>query len=104
MALLDDITIDIEEAEGWLTIATFAFRGKGAVRLMGTVSVSDRVLYIEGAHIEGMFPGALGRKGLNALAAKLLEAANVDKVVVYGSRRSTGKRASTTPRPIRFPR
>ncbi|WP_158810843.1 hypothetical protein [Beijerinckia sp. L45] len=45
MALIDDITIDIEEAVGWLTIATFAFRGKGVVKLLGTVSVSERVLY-----------------------------------------------------------
>jgi len=41
--------------------------------------------------------------GLNAIGRKLLEMANVEKIVIQGSARATGRGKGTVPSKISFP-
>lgn len=100
---LDQITIEIEEAEGPEMIVVIG-TPVGAMRLMGEVKVVDDVLTIHDAHVDGLFPGALTRAGLNALGIKILEIANVRSLVLQGGSRTTGRNPGRAPRRIRFPR
>jgi hypothetical protein len=71
--------------------------------MIGSFSRIGRVLRVDGAHVQGLAPGALGRAGLNAIGRKLLEEADVDQIVVQGGARTTGRNKGERPRPIRFP-
>jgi hypothetical protein len=97
------LKVEVDEAsegdEVILRIATPV----GTVEIMGTVSRMDRVLYVERAHIQGLYPGALGRAGLNAVARKLLDEADVEEIVVEGSARTTGRNPRRRPKIFRFP-
>jgi hypothetical protein len=99
----DQIIVEIEEAEH-PEIVVSVMTPIGVLRLMANVSIIDRVLSMDRAHVEGLKPGALGRTGLNAIGRKLLELADVDEIVIQGSDRTTGRNTGTIPRPIRFPR
>ena len=87
-----EITIDIEEiARSSPPIVLVVISTPiGEIRVVGSVEIVGRVLHIDGAHIGGLMPGALGRAGLNAIGRKVLEVANVDQIVVQGSARTTG--------------
>jgi hypothetical protein len=75
----------------------------GRIEIMGEVERVGRVLYVTGTHINGPRPGVLGRSGLNAIGQTLMEAADVDEIVIEGSTRTTGRMAGRAPRTIRFP-
>jgi hypothetical protein len=75
----------------------------GVVTILGEMTIVDDELHIIRAHIGGLSPGALGRRGLNAIGRKLLEMANVKKIVIQGSARTTGKRNGRIPWKICFP-
>jgi hypothetical protein len=75
----------------------------GVVSILGEMSIVDGDLHIMRAHIGGLSPGALGRSGLNVIGRKLLEMANVEKIVIQGSPRTTGRRKGTIPNKISFP-
>jgi hypothetical protein len=64
---------------------------------MGTVSILGSVTR------EGLSPGALGRRGLNAIGRKLLDEADADQIVIEGGTRTTGLCKGRAPRTIRFP-
>jgi hypothetical protein len=100
---LDEITIEIDEAEPPLVIVRVT-TPVGSLELTGEVRRIGRVLYCERVHIQGLAAGALGRAGLNAVGRKILVEIDVDQVVIEGSARTSGKGAGKTPRPIRFPR
>jgi hypothetical protein len=89
----------VEEDEAIVLITTPA----GVIEIAGAVSVAGRVLYLDGVHIQGLHPGAVGRAGLNAIGRKLLEEADVDKIVIQGGVRTTGCNKGRRPRPFRFP-
>src|SRR5262249_38556597 len=78
------------------------------IEILGSVSIVDRALRIDRAHIDGASPGRVGRAGLNAIGRKLLQLANeiehVESILIQGSTRATGRNAGKRPRPIRFPR
>src|SRR5262249_54053589 len=76
----------------------------GLLQMIGSVFRVGRVLHIEGAHVQGLTRGALGRAGLNAIGRKLLEEADVDTIVIKGGSRTTGKNQGKSPRRIIFPR
>ena len=97
-----EITIEIEESDPPDVLAIIT-TPVGVVQLLGSVSVVERVLHIDRAHVGGLNPGALGRAGLNAIGRKLLEEADVDKIVIQGSTRTTGRNEGKVPRPICFP-
>jgi hypothetical protein len=75
----------------------------GVVSILGEMTIVDDELHIVRAHIGGLSPGALGRSGLNAIGRKLLEMANVEKIVIQGSARTTGRGKGTVPGKISFP-
>jgi hypothetical protein len=98
-----DIEIDIAQVAGSLVLVTIRLP-IGVVEIMGSVRIEGRVLHIDGAHIDGPRPGALGRAGLNAIGRKLLEVADVDEIILQGSTRATGRYRGKVPRRIRFAR
>jgi hypothetical protein len=75
----------------------------GVVSILGEMTTVGDELHIIRAHMGGLSPGALGRSGLNAIGRKLLELANVEKIVIQGSARTTGRRKGTVPGKICFP-
>jgi len=75
----------------------------GMVQIIGKVTRASRVLHVGGVHIDGLRGGALGRAGLNAIARKLLEEADVDQIIVEGGTRTTGKNPGRPPKVFRFP-
>ncbi|HYP57098.1 MAG TPA: hypothetical protein VEQ35_02310 [Beijerinckia sp.] len=97
------ITIEIEQAEGSVMIVNI-HTPLGTLDLVGEVKRIGRILYVDRAHVQGLKPGALGRDGLNAIGRKLLKEADVDKIVVYGGVRTTGKGKGRRPQPIHFPK
>jgi hypothetical protein len=99
----DQIEVEIDEADHPVMIVTITVP-TGVLELIGSVVRVGRVLQVDGAHVQGLSPGALGRAGLNAIGRKLLEEADVDEIVIQGGARTTGRNKGRRPRPIRFPR
>jgi hypothetical protein len=75
----------------------------GAMNLVASASIVGRVLRLDGVHVDGLAPGALGRAGLNAIGYKLLEVADVEEIIIQGGTRTTGKHKGKVPSAIRFP-
>lgn len=102
----DEIEISIRDAEGGdppIIFVEVTVPG-GMVSIMGAIRIVGDTLYLDGVHIGGMQPGACGRSGLNAMGRKFLEVADVKKIVIQGSHRTTGAKPGSLPRRIVFPR
>ena len=98
----DDVRIEIEEVEGRTVIAAVR-TPVGVLRLIAEFELQGGVLWLRGAHIQGLTPGALGRGGLKAIAHKLLEETDARTLVVEGGVRTTGARPGRAPKRFRFP-
>ncbi len=99
----NDIEVEllvVEWEEMIVRIATPA----GVLELAGSVSRIGRVLHVDGAHVQGLHPGALKLAGLHAIGRKLMELADVDQIVIQGGVRSTGRNRGRRPRPFCFPK
>jgi hypothetical protein len=96
------IVVEISEVEGNLVIAEI-MTAIGRIQIAGEVAIEGRTLYLRRVHVQGLYRGALGRTGLNAIGRKLLEEIDVDQIVIEGSTRTTGKNPARPPRPFRFP-
>jgi hypothetical protein len=100
----DQITITLEEIDtheppvALIKISTPV----GDLRLLALIVFEDDTLYMRGAHVEGLYAGACGRAGLNAIGRKLLEVANVSRIVIQGGIRTTGRNAGRRPKIICF--
>lgn len=99
----DDIVLEVEEAEHPTLIATAATPA-GTVTLIAEADLRGRTSWLTRVHIQGLSPDALGRAGLNALAAKFLEESDAEALVVEGSPRTTGANPGRPPKPFRYPR
>ena len=77
-----EIEIEVESAEDDWAIITVS-TPIGTISIAGALRWEGRLLYVTGAHIGGLSRGALGRSGLNAVARKLLEVADVDKPILF---------------------
>lgn len=99
-ALIEVLLDDVEDDEVIVEIVTPV----GTLEVAGCVSIIGRVLYVKGAHAQGLTSGALKRAGLNAICRKVLEVANVDEIVIQGGVRTTGRNQGRPPKPFRFPR
>jgi hypothetical protein len=97
-----DIIVSIEEADHPSVIVRIETPW-GTIDLLGEVARVGRELRVTNAHVQGLHPGALGRVGLNAIARRLIEVADVESIVVEGAPRTTGARKGHRPRPFRFP-
>lgn len=98
----EQIAVEIEAVEGTTAVVSIV-TPLGELTLIGDVTFVGRVLRIEGVHAQGLWPGALGRDGLNAIGRKLLVDADVDEIVIQGGTRTTGRGKGRVPKPIRFP-
>ena len=96
------IMIEIGDVDGDVMIIDVT-TPVGIVQIIGKVTRVGRVLQIRGAHVDGLYGGALGRAGLNAIGRKLLEEADVYQIVVEGGTRTTGKNPGRPPKVFRFP-
>jgi hypothetical protein len=96
------IKVFLEDGEGDVAIVRIDTPA-GVIKIAGSLLWDGAVLYVNEAHIEGLYPGALGREGLNAIGCKLLEEANVEKIVIAGSVRTTGRNPGRRPKVFRFP-
>lgn len=99
---LDQIEIEIEDADGSEMIVVID-TPVGPSRIAGEVRLVSGILTIDGAHVQGLSPGALTRVGLNAIGLKLLEVTGAHSLVLQGGSRTTGRNPGRAPRPIRFP-
>jgi hypothetical protein len=99
----DQIAVEIVDADHPV-VEVLVATPIGALTLVASASIVDRVLYLERAHVGGLAPGSLGRAGLNAIGRKLLEVADVDEIIIQGSARTTGTHKGQVPSSIRFPR
>jgi hypothetical protein len=99
----DQISVEIDDVEHPVAVLAIT-TPVGTLRLIGSISIVERIMRIDRAHVEGLKMGSLGRTGLNAIGRKLLEVADVDEIVIQGGTRTTGRSNGKVPRPIRFPR
>lgn len=98
------IEIDLDpmsEHPVWVVIARTPL---GTIRMLGLLRLEGRCLLVDDAHVEGLFPGALGRAGLNAVGYRLMEVADVDRLVIQGAVRTTGARPGRRPRAFQLVR
>lgn len=102
----DEIGVSIVDAEGGSPPVVMIEIGVPAGRLflLGVVRIEGETLHIEGAHVDGLHPGACGRSGLNAIGRKLLEVAGVKRLIIQGGARTTGANPGEKPARIVFPR
>jgi hypothetical protein len=99
----DDITVEIDLADHPVMIVRITVP-VGVLEMIGSVSLSGRILHVHGVHVQGLAPGLLGRAGLNAIGRKLLKEADVDQIIIEGGTRTTGRTKGRRPRLIRFPK
>ena len=91
--------IDLIEEDG-STILIEIVTSVGTLQLIGACEPFDRDLVIDRAHVQGLSPGVLGRQGLNEIARKIMETADVDTIAVQGGVRSTGRNVGRPPKPF----
>src|ERR1700687_824899 len=99
----DQISVDIVDADHSV-LEVVVTTPIGTMNLVASVSIVGRVMRMDGVHIDGLTPGALGRAGLNAIGRKLLEVADVDQIIIQGGARTTGQNKGKLPRAIRLDR
>jgi hypothetical protein len=101
----EQITITLEEIDthdppvALVRVSTPA----GDIRLLAIILLEEKTLHMKEAHVEGLYSGACGRAGLNAIGRKLLEVANVERIIIQGGVRTTGRNAGRRPKIFRFP-
>ena len=100
--MIENVVLDIIEAEDRL-IWVAASGPWGSVELVGTLRIEAGTIYLDGVHIDGAHGGSLGRRGLNAIARKVLEETGADQIVIQGSTRTSGRTPGRAPRAFRFP-
>ncbi|MBV8563941.1 MAG: hypothetical protein JO273_00635 [Methylobacteriaceae bacterium] len=98
----DDIQVEIVEVEGDLMVAVVS-TAVAVIEIVARVKLADRVLWIQDAHVQGASPGAVGRRGLNAIGRKLMQEADADQIIIEGSARTTGSNPGRKPWAIHFP-
>jgi filamentous hemagglutinin len=73
---------------------------EGEIEVITTIAREGNALILRGAHIEGPGIGSVGMRVLRELARELARQYGVDKIVVFGGRRTTGANPGHIPRPI----
>lgn len=98
------IIIDLDPMSEHPVWVVTAHTPLGTMRMLGLLRLEGRCLFVEDAHVEGLFPGALSRAGLNAIGYRLMEVADVDRLVIQGAVRTTGARPGHRPAAFRLAR
>jgi hypothetical protein len=102
MCTSDDVLLQILDVDEDVVIASIAIPNL-TLEVIGRVTVIGHTLLFQEAHVQGGYPGALGRAGLNAICRRVLEEIGVDQVVIEGGARTTGRNPWRAPKPFRFP-
>lgn len=103
MWLSGQVTIEIEVVEGSEMIVIIGTPA-GTIEIVGNVTLVGGRLTIDGAHVQGLSPGALRWAGLNAIGCRILEETGASSLIIQGGIRTTGRNRGRRPSPIRFPR
>lgn len=77
-----------------------AKNGKETIEGISHYLVDEETLYLDQLHLEGSDAGKIGRKVLWEMAKDLGRQHGVQKVVIQGGRRTTGKYSGQIPSPI----
>jgi hypothetical protein len=76
----------------------------GLVKIMGTVTLTQTVLDLDGVHVDGPGRGRLQMQGIYAIAQKVMEELDVQEILAQGGTRTTGLRNGKRPRCFKFRR
>jgi DNA-binding transcriptional regulator YiaG len=99
----DQLKLEIELVEGDEMIVAVE-TPVGLVKIMASVRLQGRVLYLDGVHIQGLRPGGLNRAGLNAIGWKKPMPTNYSFKAALERRDATGekRRAGSASRTARL--
>ena len=76
----------------------------GLVKILGTVTLTETLLDLDGVHVDGPGSGCLKMDGVYAIAQKIMEELDVQELLAQGGTRTTGRRNGKKPRRFRFVR
>lgn len=100
-----DLSIEFEYDMTDLAIASLRVRTlSGTLYVMASVEVSGRTLFVDGLHMHGVQPNAIGLANLRRLASFVMLEYSYDEIIVQGGVRMSGANPGRTPGLLRFTR
>jgi hypothetical protein len=103
MWTLDELSCELDGTSEWPTVIVQITTPIGTVHLIGEVVRWDETMKVDRAHVQGLWPGACQREGLNDIGRKLLEFLDVKELLIQGGARTTGRGKGRVPRAFKFP-
>ena len=95
--IVDDMTYDPVVT---LSVETPA----GVLKFMAEPIQQGNTLILQGTHVQGLSPNAIGAGNLMVMAQAVMERMELDGLVVEGALRTTGANPGHRPRVLRFAR
>lgn len=77
---------------------------KGGLAFTAEPVMRGNILVLQGTHVQGAHPGAIGTANLMMIAQAVMEGMDLDGLVVEGALRTTGANPGRRPRDFRFTR
>jgi hypothetical protein len=73
-----------------------------SVEIIANVTREGDTIRLEGLHVELLTGGPLSRRQITLLCGEMCRHYRVERLIVQGARRTTGKSAGTIPKPIHY--